>query len=1272
MATREAPRGACAPRNIDVRLLNFEAFWHRQIHHILRSSRKLMKSLLPRILVCLIFLFAFRVLGDVHYVSLDSTNPEPPYLTWATAATNIQDAIDASTNGDTVLVTNGVYTTGGKVMPVSGNFTNRVALDSAITVQSVNGPWATVIQGVGPIDTPLAVRCAWLTNNATLTGFTLQMGSTSIGNPGGGVWCASSNALVNNCVIISNTAAELASGCYQGTYNNCLISSNNGYMGATASAAFNAYLNNCTVVSNSLFSMNSSFSKLTNCIVYYNTSTFIPASLASYCCTTPPLASGAGNFTNAPQLFADGIHLLSTSPCIGAGTNIVTGTDIFGQPWANPPSVGCAEYNPAPLFTQPNIILTGNPIGFSINGAAAGAAPLSVFWLLDGVPLQDDAIFTGTQTASLNVSSVSLAEVGDYQLVVSNSFGVITSAVTTLNIHCVDVAATNPIPPYLSWATAATNIQDAINASENGDIVWVTNGLYNYGGESEDGVLTNRVTLNKAIRVQSVNGPWVTTIQGAGATNGPSAIRCGWLTNGAALVGFTLEAGATATTGAQGISQAGGAVWCISSSAVVDNCVISSNTASKSGVVYQGTLNNCLVSSNFASGGTAIVLSAVLSSCTIVSNSTLGVDLGTLTNCIVYYNRTGNLNNPGSVYYCCTTPAATGTGNLANAPDLQSDGVHLAPGSPCIGAGTNIVVGTDIFGVSWANPPSVGCAEYNPAPIVGQPQITLTANGFQIGNITVAGPPPFGFIWLENGAPVSGGNFHGAQSSNLLVTGVNLAETGSYQLVVTNAAGSVTSAAVQLNIHAVNVAGTNPQPPYLTWATAATNIQDAIEASAPGDIVLVTNGVYDSGGEANNGLTNRVTLNRAILVTSVNGFRSTIIQGAFDPISTNGPAAVRCAWLTNNAILSGFTLQNGATLNTGDAGYSQSGGGVWCACSNALVSNCVLSNNFAKFSGGGGIYGGPGISLGTLNNSLVIGNTAYSGGGAYYANLNNCTVQNNYAIGLDDGGGSYGGTIRNSIVVGNTAGFEGVYLNDVVGGFDSSCSYSCADISPGPSSNIVANPVLCDSYHISIYSPCRGAGSALYSTGTDLDGEPWNNPPSMGCDEVVVSNRVGPLSVDADFGQTNLLVSSSAADHIGVFFGTITGLATYFSWDFSDGPAITNAGTTIQHYWTNIGDYTVTFTAYNVDNPSGVSISQIIHVVPITPPDLPVPTIVSNTLEFQFPTQWGGNYYVQYATNLTPPVTWTQLEFDFFSFGTPLQVQDSTTNGARFYRVLVQ
>jgi hypothetical protein len=223
----------------------------------------------------------------------------------------------------------------------------------------------------------------------------------------------------------------------------------------------------------------------------------------------------------------------------------------------------------------------------------------------------------------------------------------------------------------------------------------------------------------------------------------------------------------------------------------------------------------------------------------------------------------------------------------------------------------------------------------------------------------------------------------------------------------------------------VDASGTNATPPYTNWTTAATNIQDAVDAAAAGDEIVVTNGTYAGG----------VSINGPLTVRSVNGSQFTTVAGG-------GP----CVSLASNASLSGFTVTGG---------IARFGGGVFCQSSNALVSNCVITGNhvlgdaYAYNAGalGGGAYGG------TLNNCTLTGNSAelfsddhnpgfpepnhwYSaqGGGAAYCVLNNCALNdnsaavsldvynyNNYDRAISQGGGAYYCTLNNCSLSGNSA-----------------------------------------------------------------------------------------------------------------------------------------------------------------------------------------------------------------------------------------------------------
>src|SRR6185369_3868534 len=102
-----------------------------------------------------------------------------------------------------------------------------------------------------------AIRCVYLTNGASLVGFTLSKGATRNADDslkhqsGGGVFCETfaykPTILVSNCVIIGNSAAWSGGGAAGGVLNNCSLIRNSAQNGG---GGFESTLNNCVIVTN--------------------------------------------------------------------------------------------------------------------------------------------------------------------------------------------------------------------------------------------------------------------------------------------------------------------------------------------------------------------------------------------------------------------------------------------------------------------------------------------------------------------------------------------------------------------------------------------------------------------------------------------------------------------------------------------------------------------------------------------------------------------------------------------------------------------------------------------------------------------------------------------------------------------------------------------------------------------------------------------------------------------------------------------------------------
>lgn len=573
-----------------------------------------------------------NAIATTYYVDINSTNPTPPYTDWSTASTDIQSAVNQTTNGDLVLVNPGVYQTGSDVS--SDRVSNRVMVADAITIRSVNGFPATLIDG-GKIG-----RCVYLTNGASISGFTLTDGADF--SNGGGIYCVSSNAFVFDCLIISNTAGRGGGG-FGGTYSNCIISGNTAsnldfFAGSDGGGVDDGVLNDCTVSA--------------NVSQYYG--------------------GGVGGVCTMTNCLVD-----NNVACIGGG---VYGGTLFNCTISNNIATNGISLLPegggADLANLQGCLVISNSALSRLGGGGGGVCDCLLSncviqgnWAVQGGGIMEDS-YGGPPGVIANQCSI----IGNWA-------------------YSAGGGICGPTPGVRSLPPTVTNCVFIGNSSLNGggacwvellNCVLTANWATSNGGGVYECLLTGC----------TLTGNSATNYGGGGFFNEPWTLT--YITNCVFSDNSSFQGGGGIASGPPGYgAYAANSVFQFNSSgtgggsyaAGLDNCLVVSNSAVNSGGgSYNCGVNNCTVIGNFSAGTGGGAAQSRVNNSIVYCNSALSGGANT------YYDN---------LYNCCAIPDSTSTAfdNITNAPLLANPSVsdfQLQSDSPCINSGNNSYVSSAI------------------------------------------------------------------------------------------------------------------------------------------------------------------------------------------------------------------------------------------------------------------------------------------------------------------------------------------------------------------------------------------------------------------------------------------------------------------------------------------------------------------------------------------------------------------------------------------------
>ena len=470
---------------------------------------------------------------------------------------------------------------------------------------------------------------------------------------------------------------------------------------------------------------------------------------------------------------------------------------------------------PPAIVTQPASATLTAGSNVSLTVTASGTAPFSYQWLKNGAALADGGNVSGSTTPTLSLATVSSADAANYSVIVTNSSGSITSAIATLTVLLPPTILTQPASMSVG---PGTNVTFSITVSGTAPLAyqWLKNGSPISGATAAKLNLAN-VSLADAASYS------VVVTNSVGKVTSGSAV----LTVVIPLVISRQPASQLAPLGIPAsfnvVASGAGTLsfqWLKGGLALTDGGTISGSTTSN--------LNITMVTSSDAGSYSVAVNDSNGSITSSIATLTIPPSSGSFNatffnNNVVISLPTGNTADVND-YFILTGSASTSP-LLANG---QSTTTALPPGLTFVadwvnGAsaltgviyGTPTVAGSFPITVSVVRPgyavlsqnltitisdttvPSGGVSNPTTAVITNQPVgIVVVAGSTTNFTVVAGGTAPLAYQWYFNTNTIL------LNATNALLSLANLraSQAGSYSVVITNAAGAVTSSPALLTV----------------------------------------------------------------------------------------------------------------------------------------------------------------------------------------------------------------------------------------------------------------------------------------------------------------------------------------------------------------------------------------------------------------------------------------------------------------------------------------